>query len=188
MLGPIPSAVAKICPNCFTEYAGTELTECVYCQKPLEELHKRQQNPRDATSVSPPKSESPEVFRTNIRERGLHASGIRNAPPGEIGNNALLHVLGSEGRLRILLALAQTVERSSSIYMLARRTGMDRRIIRKHVRVLLDAKLVQAKTLGVITAYAVNPTSRPAQKLIELFKEARLLYITRQTTISPLKT
>lgn len=95
----------------------------------------------------------------------------------------LLKTLGSEARLRILLVLARNRGEDLTIYKIAKFSGLDRKVIRKHLGKLVAANLVHMKSYGPIFVYSINSDNGPVQRVIELFNEARLL---AQTPIAPL--
>ena len=87
----------------------------------------------------------------------------------------LLKTLGSEARLRILLVLARNRAEDLTIYKIAKFSGLDRKIIRKHLGKLIAANLVHMKSYGPIYVYGINGDSGPVQRVVDLFNEARLL-------------
>ena len=87
----------------------------------------------------------------------------------------LLKTLGSEARLRILLVLARNSGEDLTIYKIAKFSGLDRKIIRKHLGKLLAANLIHMKNYGPIYVYSINNDNAPVQRIIDLFNEARLL-------------
>jgi len=87
----------------------------------------------------------------------------------------LLTIIGNESRLRILLALAKHVEESLTVYKISKFSGLERKVIRAHLRKLVDAELVQTKSYGPIYLYSLNREITPVQRLMELFKDSRLL-------------
>jgi DNA-binding transcriptional ArsR family regulator len=87
----------------------------------------------------------------------------------------LLKTLGSEARLRILLVLARNRGEDLSIYKIAKFSGLDRKVIRKHLGKLIDTNLVHMKNYGPISVYSINSDNAPVQRIIDLFNEARLL-------------
>jgi len=87
----------------------------------------------------------------------------------------LLKVIGNESRLRILLALAKHVSESLSVYRIAKFSGLERKVIRGHLRKLVHAELVRAKPYGPIFLYNLNMESTPVQHLMELFNDTRLI-------------
>ena len=87
----------------------------------------------------------------------------------------LLTIIGNESRLRILLALAKHVSESLTVYKIAKFSGLERKVIRAHLRKLIDAELVHAKPFGPIFLYRLNKESTPVQRLMELFNDSRLL-------------
>jgi len=87
----------------------------------------------------------------------------------------LLKTLGSEARLRILLVLARNRGEDLTIYKIAKFSGLDRKIIRKHLGKLVEANLVHMKNYGLISVYNINSENGPVQRIIDLFNEARLL-------------
>jgi DNA-binding transcriptional ArsR family regulator len=86
----------------------------------------------------------------------------------------LLKTIGNESRLRILLALAKHMSESLTVYKIAKFSGLERKVIRVHLRKLLEAELVRAKSYGPILLYSLNSESTPVQRLMELFNDARL--------------
>jgi len=86
-----------------------------------------------------------------------------------------LKTLGSEARLRILLVLARNRGEDLTIYKIAKFSGLDRKVIRKHLGKLLAANLIRTKNYGPISVYSINSDSGPVQRVIDLFNEARLL-------------
>jgi DNA-binding transcriptional ArsR family regulator len=87
----------------------------------------------------------------------------------------LLKTLGSEARLRILLVLARNRGEDLTIYKIAKFSGLDRKVIRKHLGKLIATDLVHMKSYGPICVYSINSDSAPVQRIIDLFNEARLL-------------
>ncbi|MGA2461577.1 MAG: winged helix-turn-helix domain-containing protein [Candidatus Bathyarchaeia archaeon] len=87
----------------------------------------------------------------------------------------LLKTLGSEARLRILLVLARNRGEDLSIYKIAKFSGLDRKVIRKHLGKLIDANLVHMKNYGPIAVYSISSDNAHVQRIIDLFNEARLL-------------
>ena len=87
----------------------------------------------------------------------------------------LLKTLGSEARLRILLVLARNRGEDLTIYKIAKFSGLDRKVIRKHLGKLLAANLVSMKSYGPISVYRINSDNSFVQRIIDLFNEARLL-------------
>jgi DNA-binding transcriptional ArsR family regulator len=87
----------------------------------------------------------------------------------------LLKTLGSEARLRILLVLARNRGEDLTIYKIAKFSGLDRKVIRKHLSTLVSANLVHIKNYGPISMYSINSDNGPVQRIIDLFNEARLL-------------
>ncbi len=87
----------------------------------------------------------------------------------------LLKTLGNESRLRILLALAKYRSDDLSVYKIAKFSGLDRKIIKKHLRQLIEANFIQTKTYGPVYLYSLNQESPHVQRLVDLFNEARLL-------------
>lgn len=87
----------------------------------------------------------------------------------------LLKTLGSEARLRILLVLARNRGEDLTIYKIAKFSGLDRKVIRKHMSKLTGANLVHMKNYGPISVYTINSEHAPVQRIIDLFNEARLL-------------
>jgi len=87
----------------------------------------------------------------------------------------LLKIIGNESRLRILLALAKHLSDSLTVYKIAKFSGLERKVIRPHLRKLVEAELVQAKMYGPVFVYSLNKESMPVQRLMELFDDSRLL-------------
>ena len=87
----------------------------------------------------------------------------------------LLTIIGNESRLRILLALAKHAGDSLTVYKISKFSGLERKVIKAHLRKLVDAELVHAKAYGPIFLYSLNNESTPIQRLMELFKDTRLL-------------
>ncbi len=87
----------------------------------------------------------------------------------------LLKTLGSEARLRILLVLTRNRGEDLTIYKIAKFSGLDRKVIRKHLGKLVEANLIHMKNYGPICVYRINSDNGPVQRLIDLFNEARLL-------------
>jgi DNA-binding transcriptional ArsR family regulator len=87
----------------------------------------------------------------------------------------ILRIIGNESRLRILLALAKHVGDSLTVYKIAKFSGLERKVIRPHLRKLVEAELVRAKTYGPIFVYSLNKDSTPVQRLMDLFNDTRLL-------------
>jgi DNA-binding transcriptional ArsR family regulator len=87
----------------------------------------------------------------------------------------ILTIIGNESRLRILLALAKHLSDSLTVYKIAKFSGLERKVIRPHLRNLVEAELVQAKMYGPISVYSLNKESTPVQRLMDLFDDSRLL-------------
>jgi len=95
----------------------------------------------------------------------------------------LLKTLGSEARLRILLVLARNKGEDLTIYKIAKFSGLDRKVIRKHLSKLVATNLVHIKSYGPISVYSINSDNGPVQRVIDLFNEARLLAQAPMATI-----
>ena len=87
----------------------------------------------------------------------------------------ILTIIGNESRLRILLALAKHLSDSLTVYKIAKFSGLERKVIRPHLRKLVEAELVRAKMYGPIFVYSLNKESTPVQRLMDLFNDSRLL-------------
>jgi DNA-binding transcriptional ArsR family regulator len=87
----------------------------------------------------------------------------------------ILTIIGNESRLRILLALAKHVSDSLTVYKIAKFSGLERKVIRPHLRKLVEAELVQTKMYGPVFVYSLNKESTPVQRLMDLFNDSRLL-------------
>ena len=101
----------------------------------------------------------------------IHIMPMIAMPPRPL----LLTIIGNESRLRILLALAKHLDESLTVYKISKFSGLERKVIKAHLRKLLDAELIQAKSYGPIFLYSLNRESTPVQRLMELFKDSRLL-------------
>lgn len=77
--------------------------------------------------------------------------------------------------MRILLVLARNRGEDLTIYKIAKFSGLDRKIIRKHLGKLVEADLVRSKNYGPISVYGINSDNGPVKRIIDLFNEARLL-------------
>lgn len=86
----------------------------------------------------------------------------------------LLAIIGNETRLRILLALGKHVGDPLTVYKISKFSGLERKVIKAHLRKLIDAELVRAKALGPVFLYSLNRESVPVQRLMDLFNDARL--------------
>lgn len=98
----------------------------------------------------------------------VHVNGLPARP-------FLLKALGSEARLRILLVLARNPGENLTVYKIAKFSGLDRKVIRKHLGTLLAANLVYMKNYGPVCVYNINRDNGPVKRIIELFDDARLL-------------
>ena len=87
----------------------------------------------------------------------------------------ILTIIGNESRLRILLALAKHVSDSLTVYKIAKFSGLERKVIRPHLRKLVESELVQTKMYGPVFVYRLNKESTPVQRLMDLFNDSRLL-------------
>jgi DNA-binding transcriptional ArsR family regulator len=87
----------------------------------------------------------------------------------------LLTIVGNESRLRILLALTKHVGDSMTVYKIAKFSGLERKVIRPHLRKLVEAGFVQAIAYGPIFVYRLNKESTPVQSVMNLFNDSRLL-------------
>jgi len=77
--------------------------------------------------------------------------------------------------LRILLVLARNRGEDLTVYKIAKFSGLDRKIIRKHLSKLIAANLVHMKNYGPICVYGINSDNGSVKRIIDLFNEARLL-------------
>ena len=73
------------------------------------------------------------------------------------------------------MVLARNRGEDLTIYKIAKFSGLDRKIIRKHLGKLVEANLVHMKSYGPVAVYGVNTDYAPVQRIIDLFNEARLL-------------
>lgn len=71
--------------------------------------------------------------------------------------------------------LARNRGEDLTIYKIAKFSGLDRKVIRKHLVKLLTANLVHMKSYGPISVYSINSDSGPVQRVMDLFNEARLM-------------
>jgi len=71
--------------------------------------------------------------------------------------------------------LARNRGEELTIYKIAKFSGLDRKVIRKHLGQLVTSNLVNMKIYGPISVYSINSDNGPVQKIIDLFNEARLL-------------
>lgn len=85
----------------------------------------------------------------------------------------LLEVIGNASRLKILLALWK-YNKELRIYKICQFTGLGRSSVRRHIRVLVDARLVTKKLYGEIPLYSINANNPLVRTLIELFKKMAL--------------
>jgi DNA-binding transcriptional ArsR family regulator len=91
----------------------------------------------------------------------------------------ILKVLGSESRLRILLALAKHVYAPYpvwlTVYQLAKETGLDRKVVRLHLPTLVSNQLVLTNHIEAYARYALNMGEGIPQDLVKLFDNAGLM-------------
>jgi len=87
----------------------------------------------------------------------------------------LLKALGSEARLRILLALAKYNQDELTVYKIAKFSGLDRKAIKRHLHKLVEAELVKTRMYGPLFVYSLNDQNMHMQKILDLFNGARLL-------------
>ena len=73
------------------------------------------------------------------------------------------------------MVLARNRGEDLTIYKIAKFSGLDRKVIRKHLGALVSANLVHMKSYGPISMYSINSDNGPVQRIIDLFNEARLL-------------
>jgi len=73
------------------------------------------------------------------------------------------------------LVLARNRGDDLTIYKIAKFSGLDRKIIRKHLGKLVEADFVHIKSYGPISVYSINCDNGPVKRIIDLFNEARLL-------------
>ena len=81
----------------------------------------------------------------------------------------LERVLGSPGRVRILIQMARNPV-SMSIYRLRAATGLRREDIKKHLRILMESGLVRELHVDNKRMYVLDLENPVVEKLIELFK------------------
>jgi len=81
----------------------------------------------------------------------------------------LLRILGNESRLRILLALAQHTNDALTVYKISKFSGLERKVIRTHLPMLVGAGLVEANPSQRYSLYSLNLSSRVVQRLVDLF-------------------
>jgi predicted transcriptional regulator len=81
----------------------------------------------------------------------------------------LLKVLGNESRLRILLTLARHMNDALTVYKISKFSGLERKVIRAHLPMLVEAGLVEANGSERCRVYGLNLSSRAVQRLIDLF-------------------
>ena len=77
--------------------------------------------------------------------------------------------------MRILLVLARNRGEDLTIYKIAKISGLDRKVIRKHLSQLLAVNLIHVKNYGPVCVYSINNSNAPVQRIIDLFNEARLM-------------
>jgi DNA-binding transcriptional ArsR family regulator len=81
----------------------------------------------------------------------------------------LLKILGNEPRLRILLTLARHMNGALTVYKISKFSGLERKAIRAHLPVLIEAGLVEANTSERCYLYSLNLNSAVVQRLVNLF-------------------
>jgi DNA-binding transcriptional ArsR family regulator len=91
----------------------------------------------------------------------------------------LLKILGNESRLRILMALRHHTARQITIYRIAIISGLERKVIRGHLPMLVAAKLIASSKSSLfetsrIMYYGLNADSEIVQILLKLFEKVDL--------------
>ena len=80
--------------------------------------------------------------------------------------------------MRILLALVRYGRSEAlTVYRIAKVSGLERKVILSHLRVLVDAGLVQTKMYGPTYACRLNWDHAVVSSLVELFRQAKLLNV-----------
>jgi len=86
---------------------------------------------------------------------------------------SLLFAIGSESRLKILLSLGRAGV-DMSVYRICRATGLNRRSLSYHLKILLENRLVEKKIYGEVSLYTVNKSNPDALALIDFFSKVKL--------------
>lgn len=87
----------------------------------------------------------------------------------------LAEALGHQCRIRILVTLGRHRDEELSLYKIARYSGIERKIVQRHIPVLVRNGLVRKKTYGSISLYKMNYESQIVQRIMDLFSSARML-------------
>lgn len=87
----------------------------------------------------------------------------------------LAEALGHHCRIRTLVTLGRHRDEELSLYKIARYSGIERKILQRHIPILVRNGLVQKKVYGNIPLYKLNHENQIIQKLMDLFSTARLL-------------
>ena len=86
----------------------------------------------------------------------------------------LMDALGNRARLKILITLAKS-STPSTIYKIARYSGLGRSTINRNIGILVEARLVERTLYGEIPLYKLNPESNDMQVLVKAFREMKLI-------------
>jgi DNA-binding transcriptional ArsR family regulator len=85
-----------------------------------------------------------------------------------------MDALGNRARLKILIMLAKS-STPSTIYKIARYSGLGRSTINRNIGILVEARLVERTLYGEIPLYKLNPESDDMQVLVKAFREMKLI-------------
>jgi len=84
-----------------------------------------------------------------------------------------IEVIGNPSRLKILLVLWKS-EKELTVYKICQRTGLGRSSATRHLRNLIETRLVSRRIYGEIPLYAINVNDFRAMAVVEFFSKMKL--------------
>jgi DNA-binding transcriptional ArsR family regulator len=82
-----------------------------------------------------------------------------------------IEAIGNPSRLKILLVLSKS-DKELTVYKICQQTGLGRSAVSRHLRNLVNTRLVSRKIFGEIPLYAVNKDDFRAKALIQFLAKA----------------
>jgi len=83
-----------------------------------------------------------------------------------------IDAIGNPSRLKILLVLWKS-DKELTVYKICQRTGLGRSAVSRHLRNLVETRLVSRRIYGEIPLYAIKRDDRGALALIEFFVKTK---------------
>jgi DNA-binding transcriptional ArsR family regulator len=88
-------------------------------------------------------------------------------------NKRFIEAIGNSSRLKILLVLWKS-DKELTVYKICQCTGLGRSAVSRHLRNLVETRLVSRRIYGEIPLYAINVNDFRAMAVVEFFSKMKL--------------